>query len=74
MLKGIGCLDGSFSLQIKEDSKPYQALPRCMAYASQKLFKCCIQYATVYMQLGVGLNSKQRQRQTQIDLEVNFIY
>ena len=26
--KGIECLDGTFSLQVKTDSKPYQASPR----------------------------------------------
>ena len=36
---GIGCFDGMFSLQVKSESKPYQALPRHIAYALQKLFK-----------------------------------
>ena len=36
---GIGCFDWMFSLQVKLDSKPYQALPRHIAYALQKLFK-----------------------------------
>ena len=36
---GIGCFEGTFSLQLKPDSKPYQAPPRCMAYALQKPFK-----------------------------------
>ena len=35
----IGCFEGIFSLQLKPDSKPYQALLRCMAYALQKLFQ-----------------------------------
>ena len=36
---GIGCFKGTFSLQLKPDSKPYQAPPRHMAYALQKPFK-----------------------------------
>ena len=36
---GIGCFKGTFSLQCKPDSKPYQVPPRCVAYALQKLFK-----------------------------------
>ena len=30
---GIGCSKGTFSLQLKPNSKPYQVPPRCMAYA-----------------------------------------
>ena len=33
MFNGIGCIDGTFSLQIKPGSKPYQASPRYVAYA-----------------------------------------
>ena len=33
---GIGCFDGTFSLQVKPDSKPYQAAPQFIAYALQK--------------------------------------
>ena len=33
---GIGCFKGTFSLQLKPDSKPYQAPPRCVAYVLQK--------------------------------------
>ena len=36
---GIGCFEGTFSLQVKPDSKPYQAPPQCVAYALQKMFK-----------------------------------
>ena len=36
---GIGCFEDTFSLQLKPDSKPYQAPPRCVAYALQKPFK-----------------------------------
>ena len=35
----IGCFKGTFSLQLKPDSKPYQVPPRHMAYALQKPFK-----------------------------------
>ena len=35
----IGCFDGTFSIQVKPDSKPYQALLRHVAYALQKPFK-----------------------------------
>ena len=36
---GIGCFDGTLSLQIKLDSKQYQVLPRLVAYILQKSFK-----------------------------------
>ena len=36
---GIVCFDGTFSLQLKSDSKPYQAPLRCMPYVLQKLFR-----------------------------------
>ena len=36
---GIGCFHGAFPLQVKRDSKPYQASLRCVAYALQKPFK-----------------------------------
>ena len=39
IFNGIGCFKGTFSLQPKPDSKPYQAPPRCVAYALQKPFK-----------------------------------
>ena len=39
ILNGIGCFDGTFSLQLKLDSKPYQVPLRCLAYALQKPFK-----------------------------------
>ena len=35
---GIGCFEGTFSLQLKPDSKPYLAPLRCMVYALQKPF------------------------------------
>ena len=36
VFSGIGYFDGIFSLQVKPDSKAYQALPRCVAFALQK--------------------------------------
>ena len=39
VLNGIGCIEGTFSWQLKPDSKPYQAPPRCMEYTLQKLFQ-----------------------------------
>ena len=36
---GIGCFEGTFSLQVKPDSKPYQVPPQCVAYVLQTLFK-----------------------------------
>ena len=39
IFNGIGCFEGTFSLQLKQDSKPYQTPPRCMAYVLQKPFK-----------------------------------
>ena len=37
VFSGIGYFNGTFSLQVKSDSKPYQALPRCIANALQWL-------------------------------------
>ena len=39
MFDGIGCFKDTFSLQLKPDSKPYQAPLRYVVYALQKLFK-----------------------------------
>ena len=39
VFNGIGCFEGTFSLQLKPDSKPYQVPPRDVAYVLQKLFK-----------------------------------
>ena len=36
---GTGCFEDTFSLQLKPDSKPYQAPPRHVAYALQEPFK-----------------------------------
>ena len=35
VFNGIGYFEGIFSLQLKPDTKPYQALQRCMAYVLQ---------------------------------------
>ena len=35
----IGYFEGTFSSQVKEGSKPYQASLRCVAFALQKAFK-----------------------------------
>ena len=39
MFTEIGFFDGTFSVQVKENSKPYEALPRWMAYGLQKPLK-----------------------------------
>ena len=39
VFNGIGCFEGAFSLQLKPDSKPYQALPWHVAYVLQEPFK-----------------------------------
>ena len=39
VFNGIGCFKGTFSLQLKLDSKPYQAPPRCVTYVLQEPFK-----------------------------------
>ena len=39
VFNNIGCFEGTFSLQLKPNSKAYQAPPRHVAYALQKLFK-----------------------------------
>ena len=39
VFNGIGCFEGTFSLHLKPHSKPYQAPPRFMAYAVQKMFQ-----------------------------------
>ena len=56
VFNGIGCFKGTFSLQLKPDSKLYQAPPRCVAYALQKLFKEeleCLQRMDIITPLGV---------------------
>ena len=39
VFNGIGCIGAIFSLQLKPDSKPYQARLRCMAYVLQNLLR-----------------------------------
>ena len=39
VFNGTGCFKGTFSLQLKPDSKPYQAPTRHVAYALQTPFK-----------------------------------
>ena len=36
---GIGYFEGTFSLQVKPESEPYQVPQQHVAYALQKLFK-----------------------------------
>ena len=36
---GIGCFEGTFSLQLTLDSRPYQAPPTHVAHVLQKLLK-----------------------------------
>ena len=39
VFSGIGCFEGTFSLQVKDDSWPYQAIPRRVAYVLQETLK-----------------------------------
>ena len=39
VFNSIGCFEGTFSLQLKPDSKPYQVPPRHEAYVLQKPFQ-----------------------------------
>ena len=39
LFTGLGCLEGTISLQVKDVAKPYEPLPRCVAYALQEPFK-----------------------------------
>ena len=39
VFNGIGCFKGTFSLQLKPDSKLYQTPPRHVVYVLQKAFK-----------------------------------
>ena len=53
---GIVCFESTFSLQLKLDSKPYQAPPRHIAYVLQKLFQeelQRLQELDIITQLGV---------------------
>ena len=52
----IGCFKGTFSLQLKPNSKPYQVPPWQVAYALQKPFKEeleCLQMMDIITPLGV---------------------
>ena len=56
VFNGIGCFEGTFSLQLKPDSKPYQAPLRHVAYVLQEPFKeelRCLQEMDIIMLLGV---------------------
>ena len=56
VFNGIGCFKGTFSLQLKPDSKPYQAPPRHVAYALQEPFKeelRCLQEMDIITPLGI---------------------
>ena len=56
VFNGIGCFKGTFSLQLKPDSKPYHAPPRHVAYALQNMFKEeleCLQKMDIITPLGV---------------------
>ena len=44
VFNGIGCFEGTFSLQLKPDSKPHQVPPRCVVYVLQKPFKEELEY------------------------------
>ena len=39
LFTGTGCFKGTFSLQVKDDAKPYQASQRHIVYALPKTFK-----------------------------------
>ena len=61
VFNGIGCFEGIFSLQLKLDSKPYQAPPRHVAYVLQEPFKeelRCLQEMDIIMPLGVDETSE----------------
>ena len=61
VFNGIGCFEGTFSLQRKPDSKPYHAPPRHVAYALQEPFKeelRCLQEMDIIMPLGVDKTSE----------------
>ena len=56
IFNGIGCFEGTFSLQLKPDSNPYQAPPKHVAYVLQKPFKeelKCLQEKDIITPLGV---------------------
>ena len=61
VFNGIGCFEGTFSLQLKLDSKPYQAPSRHVPYVLQKPFReelKCLQEMDIITLLGVDETSK----------------
>ena len=61
VFNGIRCFKGTFSLQLKPDSKPYQVPPGHGAYALQEPFKeglRCLQEMDIIMPLGVDETSE----------------
>ena len=61
IFSGIGCFKGTFSLQLKPDSKPYPVPPRHVAYTLQKLFKEeleCLQKMDIITPLGGRQDSR----------------
>ena len=56
LFNGIGCFNGTFSLQVKPNSQPYQAHLRCIAYALHHPFKEeleCLQQQDIMAPLGI---------------------
>ena len=56
VFNGIECFKGTFPLQLKPDSKSYQAPPRHVAYVLQKTFKeelRCLQEMDIITPLGI---------------------
>ena len=56
VFNGIECFKGTFSLQLKTDTKPYQAPPRHVAYVLQEPFKeelRCLQEVDIITPLGI---------------------
>ena len=61
VFNGIGCFNGTFSLQVKPYSKPYWTPPRCVAYALQWPFKEeleCLQQQDIIAPLGKDKTAK----------------
>ena len=61
VFNGIGCFKGTFSLQLKLDSKPYQVPSRHIAYVLQKPFKeelQLLQELDIILLLGVDETSE----------------
>ena len=56
VFNGIRCFDGTYPLQVKQDSKPYWVPQRCIAYILQQLFKEeleHLQQQDIITQLGI---------------------